>query len=208
MAQRETPQPTTQALAIPATGDVEFDRFARLGTWLAAAEGSSDPKGKDGMAAAARVAIAVESGWPWRAAFEIAVIHGSPHISSKMLRALAEREGYRVVRIEETADSCTAAVLDRGGRELGRATFTMAQAKKAKLIKAGGAWETYPERMLWARAAGFAVHDAVPHVALGFDVMETEEIIEGEAVELPDVDEAIREEGRDPVEQPEPVASG
>ena len=196
MSEKQTEQKGT-ALAVVPSGDQEYDRYARLGSWLAAAEGSVDPKGKDGMAAAARVAIAAESGWPWRAAFEISIIHGTPHISSKMLRALAEREGYRVVRIEETAESCTAAVLDRNGEELGRGTFTMEQAQRAGLVKDKSAWKTYPARMLWARAAGFAVADAVPHVALGFAVLESEEIIEAEAVELPEEEE---QEQREPVE--------
>jgi hypothetical protein len=194
-AEPQQPQPeTTQALVpVAQTADKEYDRFARLGTWLAAAEGSSEPKGKDGMAAAARVAIAVESGWPWRAAFEIALVHNKPHISSALLRALAEAEGYRVQKVDSTDTECTAVVLDRNGHELGRATFTIDQAKRANLIKDKGAWTTYPERMLWARASGFAVMDAVPHVALGFSALETEDIITiepGDVTEVDDQDEA------------------
>lgn len=181
--QQQQQQPSAAMVPVSASGDVEYDRYARLGTWLAAAEGSSEPKGKDGMAAAARVAIAVESGWPWRAAFEIALVHGSPHISSRLLRALAEREGYRVVRLEQDDESCTAAVLDGQGQQIGNAaTFTLEQAKRAGLVKDKSAWQTYPDRMLWARAAGFAVMDAIPHVALGFAVLETEPVLEGEVV--------------------------
>ncbi|HEY7621706.1 MAG TPA: hypothetical protein VH834_18140 [Solirubrobacteraceae bacterium] len=200
----EAKQPDQAQAMVPVTAasDLEYDRFARLGTWLAATEGSSDPRGKDGMVAALRFALAAELGWPLRAASEIAVIHGRLHISSKMLRALAEREGYRVVRVEETATSCTAAVLDRAGEEVGRATFTLEDAKRAGLVKDKSAWQTYPARMLWARAAGWAINDAIPHVALGLAMTEeAEDYIEGEARELPDEPEA-KDEQREPEQVP------
>jgi hypothetical protein len=183
------PEPSQAMVPVVQTADKEYDRFARLGTWLAAAEGSNDPRGRDGMAAAARVAIAVESGWPWRAAFEIALVHNKPHISSALLRALAEAEGYRVLKVDGDETSCTAAVMDRNGHELGRATFTIEQAKRAGLVKDKSAWTTYPERMLWARASGFAVMDSVPHVALGFSALETEDIITLHPADVTEVDD-------------------
>jgi hypothetical protein len=170
--------------------DLEYDRFARLGTWLAATEGSDDPRGKDGMVAALRFALAAELGWPLRAASEIAVIHGRLHISSKMLRALAEREGYRVVRVEETPSSCTAAVIDLHGAEIGRATFTIEDAERAGLVRDRSGWKTYPARMLWARAAGWAINDAIPHVALGLSTVEEADWVEGAAEEVSEALEA------------------
>jgi hypothetical protein len=189
-----------QDLAVREQADLEYDRFARLGTWLAATEGSDDPRGKDGMVAALRFALAAELGWPLRAASEIAVIHGRLHISSKMLRALAEREGYRVVRVEETPSSCTAAVIDLHGAEIGRATFTIEDAERAGLVRDRSGWKTYPARMLWARAAGWAINDAIPHVALGLPMTEEADWIEAPAEE---VSEAIERGAPAETEQPE-----
>lgn len=151
----------------PAPYDPELARMARLGLWLAASE-KPDPDAKDkGAAAALRLMLARELGLPLRAASELAIIRGRLVISSQLLRALAHREGYRVVRVAGDAESCTAAVLDRDGQELGRATYTREQARAAGLVKQGGAWTMYPERMLWARAAAWAIRDTIPEVALG-----------------------------------------
>lgn len=46
-------------------------------------------------------------------------------------------------------------------------TFSLGEAKTAKLIKAGGAWETWPKRMVLARVVSFALHDYFADVLLG-----------------------------------------
>ena len=69
-------------------------------------------------------------------------------------------------REDDTDDTCTA-VLMRDGVEIGRATFTIEQAKKAGLVRAGSAWTSHPGRMLWARASKNVIVDYAPAVALG-----------------------------------------
>ena len=151
-----------------ASRDFELDRFARLGTWLAMAESNSkDPKIL-GAKAALRLYVAKQLGLsPW-ASNGIVFINGQIGATSELKRGIAYTEGFDVVKVEQTADSCTAVVVERAtGKELGRATFTLAMAKKAGLVRTGSAWETYPERMLWARAAGWAMKDTIPHVVAG-----------------------------------------
>jgi hypothetical protein len=164
----------------------DLDRIARMGMWLAAAESkSNDPKAM-GMAAALRIAWAEYLGLPPYAASEIHVISGNVSLSAKGHRALAHRHGLRVVMVDETPDSCTAAVVDeRSGKELGRTTYTLAQAHLAGLGKSSSGkptgWQTNPDRMLWARASKRALDDHAPWVTVG--VMSPEEF-DADAVEI------------------------
>lgn len=149
----------------------ELDYSARLGMWLAAAESNStDPKAR-GMAAALRIEYARLLGLPPHAAQEIHVIKGNLTLSAKLCRALAHQHGLRVLRVEGTDTSVTAAVVDEHGTELGRTEYTIAMAKKQGL--GGGNYDKIPDRMLWARASKRALDDWAPWVTVG--VMTQEE---------------------------------
>lgn len=144
----------------------DLDRSARLGLWLAAAESNSnDPKAR-GMAAALRIEYARLLGLPPHAAQDIHIVKGNLTLSSKMCRALAHQHGLRVLRVDETPDSCTAVVVKADtGQELGRTTYTLAMAKRAGL--SGNNWTNHPDRMLWARASKRALDDFAPWVTVG-----------------------------------------
>jgi hypothetical protein len=73
----------------------------------------------------------------------------------------------------------TAAVVTTGGVELGRTTYTLAQAAKQGLT--GTNWQNIPDRMLWARASKRALDDHAPWVTVG--VMSPEEF-DADAVEI------------------------
>lgn len=195
MTSTEIEPVTAVGTTVAKTNTSDLDHAARLGMWLAAAEsGSKDPKAL-GMAAALRIAYATSLGLPAHAASEVYVIKGNLTLSSKLLRALAHQHGLRVLRVEESATSCTAAVVDANGKELGRTTFTMEQAKKMGL--AGTNWQNNPDRMLWARASKRALDDFAPWVTVG--VMSYEEAVEVEpAAPLPfDSDEVLEGEVED-----------
>lgn len=152
----------------------ELDRIARMGMWLAAAEsGSKDPNAL-GMAAALRIGYANSLGLPAHAASEVYIIKGNLTLSAKLCRALAHQHGLRVTRVAESEDSVTAAVVDPVGNELGRTTYTLAQARKAGL--SGTNWTNNTDRMLWARASKRVLDDFAPWVTTG--VMSNEEIAE------------------------------
>lgn len=160
----------------------ELDRIARMGMWLAAAEsGSKDPNAL-GMAAALRMAYADSLGLPAHAASEVHIIKGNLSISAKMCRALAHPHGLRVIRVEDTDESCTAAVIvEATGKELGRSTFTMEDARRAGLDKPSASgrpsnYVTIPRRMLWARASKQVLDDFAPYVTVG--VLASEQIVE------------------------------
>ena len=149
--------------------DPDYDRLARTGEWLAAAEGKPGDR-QAAMTAALRLAYARDLGLKSFQVGALSVIAGKLVVSVDLLRGLAHRAGYRVVKVEESATHCTAAVITSEGEELGRATFTMADAERANLVKRGGSWVTYPQRMLWHRAAKNAMADAIPDVVYGLNI--------------------------------------
>lgn len=168
---------------LPAVRDVELDRLARLGQWLALSEsGSTDPKAL-GAAAALRLYYAEQLGLPPLAVAELSVIKGRLFVSAQLLRALAEERGYRIERVDANDETCTA-VLSKAGVELGRATFTIENARTAGLIRNGSAWQSHPGRMLWARASKNAIMDFAPAVALGLALDDEAAEYTGGAVDL------------------------
>lgn len=154
----------------------ELDRLARLGSWLAAAESPQPSETERAAAAALRLAYAESLDLPLLAATELSIIKGRLVVSAQLLRALAERQGYRVERVEATDRSCTARLWHEG-EPIGETTFTIEEARTAGLIKERSNWVSYPARMLWARASAFVVKDFAPSVALGV-------VTEEEAVEM------------------------
>ena len=172
-----TEEVATQALERIGGGDL--DRIARLGLWLAAAEsGSKDPNAM-GAAAALRIAYAEHLGLPAHAAQDIYVIKGNLILSARLKRALAFKHGLHVTEVESTPESCTAAIVDANGQELGRRTYTLDMAKKAGL--SGTNWNNNPDRMLWARASSRVLDDFAPWVTVG-----VESLADVTAVELAD----------------------
>lgn len=191
----EPPKPSTEV----AVRDPELDRFARLGQWLAAAEGAKDPKGPAGMAAAYRIAAAADLGLSPMAAAELYVVDGKLRVTALLLRAIAEAHGYRVEpdKEETTAESCTAVlyrtITGLGGkseREIGRSTFTLEDAERAGLLGKTN-YQRYPARMLWARASTNVIRDYASAVAVG---IVTEEELDEMQADAPVVEAEFSEE--------------
>jgi hypothetical protein len=146
----------------------ELDRYARLGTWLAALESGRDDNTSRGAANALRFYYAESLELPATAVAEITVINGKLFIGAQLLRALAMRAGYRVNRTESSDELCTAQLVDAStGQLLGSTTFTLEDAKRAGLIRERSPWKTHPARMLWARASTLVIRDFAPAVSLG-----------------------------------------
>src|SRR5262245_9588984 len=145
----------------------ELDRLARVGTWLAYAESGQNTPEARGATAALRMYYAESLDLPPLAAKEISFIKGNVYMSAKLRRALALRAGYEIHATTTSDDKKCTAVLVKDGQELGRRTYTIEQATKAGLVKNGSGWESYPDRMLWAKASGRVIDDFAPQVTLG-----------------------------------------
>jgi hypothetical protein len=162
-------------LVAPSMGmrELPLDDLRTLGWWLALSEsGAQDEKARGG-AAALRLYYVQQLGLPLWSVRELSLISGKLVVSSRLLRHLAQRAGLRIERADSSDDACTAVLIRAStGEEIGRATFTIEEAKRAGLIRPGSAWTTYPARMLWARASSHVLSDYAPGVVLG---MQTEE---------------------------------
>jgi hypothetical protein len=77
-------------------------------------------------------------------------------------------------------DSTTAfCMVKRVGRNSQTRSFSIADAKRAQLWGKAGPWVTYPQRMLAARARGFALRDVFPDKLKGFrDEHEARDIVD------------------------------
>ena len=201
---------------------LELDTLARLGTWLAALESGSDDRNAKGAAAALRFYYAAALELPPTAVAELSVIKGRLVMSAQLLRALAERRGYRVIRADSSVETCTAQVFGRDNVLIGETTFTIQDARAAGLVRERSGWQSYPARMLWARASALALRDYAPGVALGIstddEMLEivasgdgvqpepvvVEEIVDAEIVEPDEPElESESESEPEPVEEPQ-----
>lgn len=189
MTDKTQPDPSTGTALQTRPIAPELDELARVGQWLAAAEARDPDTNQKGAAAALRMYLARELGLPPLAGLELSVVKGRVVVSARLYQALAYRAGYKVVELaDQEPGTSTAVLIERAtGEEIGRRTFTMAMAKQGGLIRAGGSWETYPERMLWARASANVVKDYAPGVALGLMLDdEAAEVLGEPAPEPPD----------------------
>ncbi len=108
---------------------------------------------------------------PMQSIQNIAVINGKPGIYGPAALGLVEASGKLEdldEKVEGNGDQRTATItLKRIGRRERKFTFSVADAKKAELWGKKGPWTQYPDRMLIARARGFALRDVFPDVLLG-----------------------------------------
>jgi len=143
-----------------------------------------------GMEKPASILIAVQIGQevglaPMQAVQGIAVINGRPTIYGDTAKALVEASGM-CVGFSETfsgeGDKLTARCeINRAGRAPVVQTFSVEDAKRAKLWGKEGPWTFYPRRMLQLRARGFAIRDAFPDVIKGLAT--TEDVIDYDRLE-------------------------
>jgi len=145
----------------------KLDELARLGTWLAMSESGDSSVTAKGATAALRLYYATELGLSPMAAAELSMIKGRLYVGAQLLRALAIKHGYRVMRVDISDDTCTARLVRHDGLVLGESTFTFKQAEQAGLVRDGSPWKTHRSRMLWARASKNVIVDFAPEVALG-----------------------------------------
>src|SRR5690606_23375559 len=112
----------------------------------------------------------------------IAVINGKPSIYGDAMLALCQRDSAYVshdegvegdLKSDDTHGWCEVVVRNHGGGERRvRRTFSVADAKRAKLWSKAGPWEQYPQRMLLWRARTLAFRDALPGALKGLPTYE------------------------------------
>jgi hypothetical protein len=136
----------------------------------------------------ADVLIAVQMGLeiglrPAQSLQSIAVINGKPSIYGDAALAVIKQhpqyEGCKETEAHGEGDARKATcTMKRKGDDPVTRSFSVLDAKRAKLWDKEGPWKTYPDRMLQMRARGFAGRDAFPDALKGLSFAE-------EAMDIP-----------------------
>ncbi len=104
----------------------------------------------------------------------ILVIDGSVSYSAVLASYLIRRAGHSLTK-EDGEGWVTAHGKRRDNGDEISVRWDMDKAAKAKLIRAGGAWEKYPQSMLWARAVTQLSRELFADVFAG-DIYSPEEL--------------------------------
>lgn len=111
---------------------------------------------------------------PMQALQNIAVINGRPSLwGDAMLGVCRQSPDFEFIRedYDEAKEAFVCTVKRRNEPEVVR-SFSMQDAKTARLLGKEGPWTTYPKRMLQMRARGFALRDAFPDTLRGIIIRE------------------------------------
>jgi hypothetical protein len=130
----------------------------------------------------------------------IYVVKGKPMLAAQTWIALTRRAGHRLSVVEHTAEKCTVEITRGDTGEKHVETFTIEDARTAKLTS-NDTYTKHPKRMLLARAVSNGCKFICPEIALGFGV--EGEYEEPEAM-APDVALARAVDAR----TPEPATAG
>lgn len=109
---------------------------------------------------------------PMQALSSIAVINGKGCLYGDGLLAIVQASAVCEDVIETFSGSVATCVAKRHGRAEVTRTFSIDDAKKAKLWGKAGPWTDYPFRMLQMRARAFALRDAFADVLKGLQSAE------------------------------------
>ncbi len=131
---------------------------------------------------------------PMQAMLGIYCVEGRPSLATDTAVALILRSGVAeyFACVESTGASATYATKRRGTPQERRLTWTLEQANKAGLLRAGSNWTKYPETMLRRRAAMSLARDVYPDVIGGMhdpdelrDLQDDADIATGKMIDVP-----------------------
>ena len=148
-----------------------------------------------GMEKSESVLVAIQLGaeiglTPMAALQNTAVINGRPAIYGDAALALVRASGLlQSYKEEEIGEAGTDAhgyrvTAMRKGDQTGIETFTVADAKRAKLWGKAGPWSDYPKRMLRFRARGYVLRDLFGDVLKGLRTVEEAHDIPAEPINV------------------------
>lgn len=119
----------------------------------------------------------------------IHIIKGRPSVGYEIRAERMRAYGYNYEIVEQDNTHCTLEI-SRHGQPLGLSDFSIEDARRAGLIKGGGAYEKTPRNMMFARALTNAQRWFAPE-ALGGVALPTPEEAETITVEVEDPQKAI-----------------
>ena len=126
------------------------------------------------------------------------LINGKVEISARMMGALIRRSGHKFKTTQISNTGCTIVGIRGDTGETQSASFTVAEAQQAGLVKAGGGWTKWPSDMCYARALSRLARQLFQDViGIGYVEGEIQEsnaavVVPEEAYDLP-VDNTLEE---------------
>lgn len=91
------------------------------------------------------------------------IIQGKVEISPRLMNTMIRKAGHRM-EITCSAEACTIKGTRNDTKEEYAASFNMAEARAAGLVKSNGPWEKYPSDMLFARCMSRLARRLFPDV--------------------------------------------
>lgn len=108
---------------------------------------------------------------PMQALTQLHHVEGRVGMSAEAMRALVMQKGHEIAVQESTSHTCTMMGRRKGSEVWSRVTWTMDDAKRAKLdVKFN--WRSYPRQMLVARATAELCRMVFPDVIHGLSAVE------------------------------------
>lgn len=173
----------TQQVALPAPDTRETLDVALSKATAIARAGDMLPKSYRGQPGA----IVLAMDWADRhnlsimdAIHGVAWVQGRPVIDASLQRALAQNAGYRVIVEDVSTESAAVSVSNADGELIGRATYTIDEAKVAGLAGKDN-WKKNPADMLVARASTRAIKWYCPGVLIG-GALSPEDVEQSDAI--------------------------
>lgn len=121
---------------------------------------------------------------------KIAVIDGRPSLAAEAQRALILANGHDLWIEESTNTRCTIAGRRRGSEMTSRVTWTLDDAKRAKIAGKSN-WQAYPRQMLLARASAELARSVFADVIGGLSATEeVEDVVDVAATSPPELEGA------------------
>jgi hypothetical protein len=105
------------------------------------------------------------------------VVQGKVTMSAEMMNSMIRKAGHKIEILKSDLSICSIKGTRKDNGEHCIVTFTIEDARKAQLIKAGGAWDKHPDDMLFARCISKLKRRLFPDVC-------TKAYVEGEIEEV------------------------
>jgi len=117
----------------------------------------------------------------------IRFIEGEITLGANVMAVLIRRSGlYDYEVVEWTDDQCVVRISKAGKPMRPDVKFTIADAKRAGVMRDKSGWTKYPRNMLFARAISDAFRLHCPELAGGAPIYNEGDWVEGEQVEIPE----------------------
>jgi hypothetical protein len=112
---------------------------------------------------------------PFASMTGVAIIQGKPAVGANLMAAAVKRTGKYNYRVTKNTDKEVEITFFEGGQDIGKSTFTWADAEKAGLTNKDN-WKKYPRNMLFARALSNGIRWFAPDIYNGATVYTPDEM--------------------------------